>query len=40
MLQRYPGYTLQSLRAEDTELLKLTRIVDLGRPNTPEGGEY
>ena len=40
MLQRFPGYTLQTLRAEDAELLKLARIVDLGRPDEPEGGEY
>lgn len=31
LLQRFPGYTLSSLRAEDGELLRLIEIVEMGR---------
>jgi hypothetical protein len=31
LLQRFPGYTLRTLRQEDAELLQLVRIEQLGR---------
>lgn len=36
LLERFPGYTLGSLLAEDAALLRLLKIVELG---TPAGGE-
>lgn len=32
LLERFSGYTLGSLLAEDAHLLRLVRIADLGRP--------
>jgi len=30
LLERFPGYTLSSLLAEDTELMRLVKIEELG----------
>ena len=37
LLQRFPGYTLQTLLDESAELLRLVTIEQLGTPT--EGGE-
>jgi hypothetical protein len=39
MLERFGGYTLETLLAEDTELLRLCNIEALGRPEQPEQPE-
>lgn len=36
LLERFPGYTLDTIRAEGAELLHLCRIVELGRPDPKE----
>lgn len=36
LLERFPGYTLSTLLAEDAHLLRLLKITELG---TPEGGD-
>jgi hypothetical protein len=36
LLERFGGYTLQTLLDEDAELLRLVQIEALGRPEDPE----
>lgn len=36
MLERFSGYTLGTLLAEDVELLQLVNIEALGRPDDPD----
>jgi len=36
-LERFPGYTLSSLLAEDTELMRLVTIEQLGTPEEVDG---
>jgi hypothetical protein len=38
LLERFPGYTLATLLAEDAGLLRLVRIEALGRREVPPGG--
>jgi hypothetical protein len=38
-LERFPGYTLSSLLAEDTELMRLVAIEELGGGRREEAGD-
>lgn len=39
MLERFSGYTLRTLMAEDPMLLRLVKIEALGRRADPSGGQ-
>lgn len=38
LLERFSGYTLKTLLAEETELLQLVNIEALGRPDDQQTG--
>lgn len=39
LLERFPGYTYETLMEADTELFRLVQIQALGHPEKTEGGE-